>query len=75
VVALLYRIASICGSAEGWMRDPVASMQVEIRIGREETIENPPSFEEVMQEIAVVILGNLVLALAAELLTRGLALG
>ena len=57
------------------MRDPVASMQVEIRIGREETIENPPSFEEVTQEIGVIILVYLLLALAAELLTRGLPLG
>ena len=32
-------------------------------------------FEEVMREIATIILVYLALALAAELLTRGLALG
>ena len=58
------------------MRDLIFPMQESsVRINHQETIENPPSFEEVMQEIAVTILVCLVLALAAELFTRGLALG
>ena len=59
------------------MRNPITFVQApdSIRLNSEETIENPPSFEEVTQEIALIILVYLVLALAAELLTRGLALG
>lgn len=37
-----------------------------------EAIGNPPSFEEVMREIAITILVYLSLALAAELFTRTL---
>jgi len=54
------------------MRHPITSTQEEIRIDREETIESPPTFEQVTQEIGVIILVYLLLALAAQLLTRGL---
>jgi hypothetical protein len=59
------------------MRNPVSFAQArdKVRADVEETIENAPSFEEVMREIATIILVYLALALAAELLTRGLALG
>jgi len=58
------------------MRNPLISVQAEdVRVNREETAEGPPSFEQVMQEIGVTILVYLLLALAAELFTRGLPLG
>ena len=58
------------------MRNPLVSVQAEnIGVNREETTEGPPSFEQVMQEIGVTILVCLLLALAAELFTRGLPLG
>jgi hypothetical protein len=59
------------------MRNPVSFAQArdKVRADVEEMIENAPSFEEVMREIATIILVYLALALAAELLTRGLALG
>jgi hypothetical protein len=59
------------------MRNRVSFAQArdKVRADVEETIENAPSFEEVMREIATIILVYLALALAAELLTRGLALG
>lgn len=58
------------------MRNPIKFAQApdSIRLNSEETIENPPSFEEVMQEVAIAILVCLVLALTAELFTRTLAL-
>ncbi len=59
------------------MRNPIKLAQTpdSIRLNSEETIENPRSFEELMQEVAITILVYLIMALAAELLTRGLALG
>ena len=58
------------------MRDPLVFMQVEdVPVDRQETIANAPSFEQVMQEIGSIILVYLLLALAAELLTRWLAVG
>ena len=59
------------------MRNRVSFAQArdKVRADVEETIENAPSFEEVTREIATIILVYLALALAAELLTRGLALG
>ena len=57
------------------MRHPIIPTEEEIRIDRGETIGNPPSFEEVTQEIGVTILVYLLLAVAAELLTRRLPLG
>jgi hypothetical protein len=59
------------------MRNPVSFAQArdKVRADVEETIENAPSFEEVTREIATIIVVYLALALAAELLTRGLALG
>jgi hypothetical protein len=68
----------VCGCAEeNAMRNPIGFLQAldSVRVDREETIADPPSFEEVMREIAITILVCLLLALAAELLTRGLALG
>ena len=59
------------------MRNPIKFAQApdSIRLNSEEAIQNPPSFEEIMQEVAITILVCLLMALAAELFTRGLAPG
>lgn len=59
------------------MRNPVSFAQHATRSGltSRSRSKNAPSFEEVTREIATIILVYLALALAAELLTRGLALG
>lgn len=46
-----------------------------VHVDREMTAKGPPSFEDVMQEIGTIILGYLLLGLAADLLTRILSQG